>query len=237
LAQTIRQASQLKQLGAKAACVRDDTFTIKPKRSLSIAQALNDAGLKWRAMTRVNLVDTEFFRDLAGNGCAELDLGVESGSAKMLKLMGKGTTPEMNAAATEAIWNAGIVPCVMLMVGFPGETVETIKETRKWLTGVRAGRISFTLFQPYPGCDVWNHPDRYGVRLPDAPFDRWWQVGLEGTEDELVLDLPSITRKDLLQARRDLGNWIDDHVGSRDRTMLLLPEENHRSPLCAASAS
>jgi radical SAM superfamily enzyme YgiQ (UPF0313 family) len=218
LGQTIRQALHLQQLGVKAVYVRDETFTIKPKRCTRIAEVLHAAGLGWQAMTRANLTDARVLRHFAENGCLELSLGVESGSAKMLRLMDKGTTPTMNLAATKGCKEAGIAVCALMMIGFPGETVGTLEESRRWLAEAQPTRASLSLFQPYPGCDVWNHPERYGVKLPDAPFEHWWGKGLEGTEDDVVLDLPTISRRDLARGHRELARWMDEHIASRDRT-------------------
>src|SRR5271157_5691622 len=113
--------------------------------------------------------------------------------------------------------DAGMVAKAFVILGFPGETLETIDELKTWLLKAMPSGVTFSLFQPYPGCDVWNNPQNYNVTLPLNAFDRFWQVGLEGTEDELVLTLPTISKEELLKARREIGNVIDSKIGHRDR--------------------
>jgi hypothetical protein len=88
---------------------------------------------------------------------------------------------------------------------------------RQWVIKAKPSAVTFSLFQPYPGSDVWNNPQNYGVTLPNNAFDKFWIYGLEGTEDELVLSLPTITKGELLRARREIGAFIDSNIGHRDR--------------------
>jgi hypothetical protein len=86
-----------------------------------------------------------------------------------------------------------------------------------WILDTRPSACAWCAFQPFPGSDVWNHPENYGVKLPENAFDHFWQQGLEGTEDELILDLPTISKAELLRARREVGELIDKEIGYRDR--------------------
>jgi radical SAM superfamily enzyme YgiQ (UPF0313 family) len=219
------QIEHLARLGVKAVRVQDETFTIREERARKIADILHDHGMVWRAMTRVNLTNRDFFDYLSKRGCTELAFGVEHGSAKMLKAMGKGTTPEVNELSIKTTQDAGILAHAFLILGFPGETPGTVRELEEWTLRVRPDGVTFSIFQPYPGCDVWNRPGEYGVILPEAPFDAFWQVGLEGTEKELVLDLPTISKKELLDARRRLTALFEREIGPRDRMKVGRGEE------------
>lgn len=208
---------ELASLGVSCIRIQDDVLTIKEERCKLLADILNNYGMKWRGNTRVNLTNPDMFRYMAARGCIELGFGVEHGSAKMLKLMAKGTTPEKNTEGIKFCQDAGMVAKAFIMLGFPGETVETVEEMKGWILETRPSACAFCLFQPFPGSDVWNHPENYGVKLPENAFDRFWQQGLEGTEDELILDLPTISKSELLRARREVGELIDREIGYRDR--------------------
>jgi radical SAM superfamily enzyme YgiQ (UPF0313 family) len=135
----------------------------------------------------------------------------------MLKLMAKGTTPDKNTEGIKMCQDAGMVAKAFLMLGFPGETLETIEEMKAWILQTKPSACSWCLFQPFPGSDVWNQPGNYGVKLPENAFSRFWQQGLEGTEAELELDLPTISKRELLTARIEVGALIDQEIGFRDR--------------------
>ncbi len=173
--------------------------------------------MRWRGNTRVNLTNPSLFSYMAAKGCCELGFGVEHGSSKMLKAMAKGTTPEKNTEGIKMCQDAGMIAKAFLMLGFPGETLETVEEMKQWILKTRPSACSWCLFQPFPGSDVWNNPHNYGVSLPENAFDRFWQQGLEGTESELVLNLPTISKMDLLRSRVQIGELIDSEIGHRDR--------------------
>jgi anaerobic magnesium-protoporphyrin IX monomethyl ester cyclase len=216
-AQLISECEMLAGLGVTCIRVQDDVLTLKDDHCRRIADILHDHGMSWRGNTRVNLTDPGLFKYMAARGCVELGFGCEHGSAKMLKLMDKGTTPEKNTEGIKMCQDAGMVAKAFLMLGFPGETLETIEEMKEWVLKTRPDMASVCLFQPFPGCDVWNRPEAYGVKLPDAPFENFWQQGLDDDPRALVLDLPSITKEELVVARKEFGEFIDREVGHRDR--------------------
>jgi anaerobic magnesium-protoporphyrin IX monomethyl ester cyclase len=207
----------LAELGVSAIRIQDDVPTIRAERCRAICDLMDKYGMRWRVNTRVNLSDRTLFKYMMDHGCVEVAFGVEHGSAKMLKLMDKGTTPEKNTQGIHMVQDLGMVAKAFLMLGFPGEDVQTVEEMKQWIITTKPSACAWCLFQPFPGSDVWNNPDRYGVSLPDNAFDRFWQLGKEGTDDELVLTLPTITRKDLQKARIEVGELIDREIGHRDR--------------------
>jgi len=211
------QAAQLALLGVSCVRIYDDVFTIKAERCKRIADILSDYGIKFRGNTRVNLTDPSLFRYLEKKGCVELGFGVEHGSARMLKAMDKGTTPEKNTEGIQMCQDAGMVAKAYLLAGFPGETLASLDEMEQWMLSTRPDAVSWNLFQPYPGSDVWIHPDRYGIKLPENAFDKFWQTGDEVTEESVYLDLPTISKYDLVRRFREIAETIDTEIGHRDR--------------------
>lgn len=211
------QAKQLAELGVTCVRIYDDVLTIKGERCRKIADIMAHHGLRFRGNTRVNLTDKSLFVYLAQKGCVELGFGCEHGSAKMLKAMDKGTTPEKNTQGIKMAQDAGMVAKAYLMLGFPGETPETIEEMKQWILRTKPSACSWNFFQPYPGSDVWNHPERYDVTLPSNAFDKFWQTGDELSEDLIYLDLKTITKPQLVQAWREISELIDSEIGHRDR--------------------
>jgi radical SAM superfamily enzyme YgiQ (UPF0313 family) len=215
--QIAAQAAQLASLGVTCVRMYDDVLTIKADRCKRIADILQDHGLWFRGNTRVNLTDASLFTYLAKKGCVELGFGVEHGSARMLKAMDKGTTPEKNTAGIKMCQDVGMVAKAYLLAGFPGETLDSLNEMERWMLDTRPDAVSWNLFQPYPGSDVWIHPERYGIKLPENAFDKFWQTGDEITEESVYLDLPSISKRDLVTRFREFAALIDSEIGHRDR--------------------
>lgn len=214
------QVEMLARVGVKAVRIQDDTYTIKKERAKRIADILFDHGMYWRGTTRVNLTDPDLFSYLASKNCTELGFGIEHGSDKMLKLMAKGTTAKKNEEGIKLCQDAGIVARAFLMVGFPGETRETIDEMKAWVARVRPSACTLSLFSPYPGSDVWNRPEAYGVTIPDDVFGRMWQLGGEDSPDCVCVNIPGWTPEELWLARKDMVKFLEAEIGSLDRRRL-----------------
>lgn len=209
-----REVRALAEIGVTALRVWDDVLTIKAKRCRELAALFHDYGMLWRGWSRVNLFDPELFKDMARYGCTELGFGVEHGSARMLKAMNKGTTPEANTRGIHECQNAGISARAYLLIGFPGETWESIGEMRDWLDRCRPDAASLHMFQPYPGCEVWNYPDRFGVEIPPDKFSAMWEL-CDSDPSTTILDLPTMTTAELFEARKGLHEWITDNISLR----------------------
>jgi anaerobic magnesium-protoporphyrin IX monomethyl ester cyclase len=221
IAQIETEVKALAKIGVQAIRLQDDTFTIRDARCRQIADVLDAYGMKWRACTRVNLRDKSLFEYMESHGCTELAFGIEHGSARMLKAMNKGTTPEANEAGIKMAQDAGIIARAYLMVGFPGETEESIQELEDWVLRVQPDAVILSVFQPFPGSDVWNHPERYGVELPENAFDKFWNLGGDGDPEMMVLKLPSMSKASLFYHKQRLVKVFEQEIGSLDRTQVL----------------
>jgi len=220
LEQVEAQCKALVELGVGAVRIADDIFTVKEKRAMAISDILHDYGILFRATTRVNLKNPALFQHLYKKGCSELGFGVEHPSPIILKAMMKGTTPEANDAAIHMAQDAGIAAQAFLIAGFPGETRETLDEMRDWIPRCRPDGVVFSLFQPFPLTTPWETPEKYGVTIPDDCFNHFWQV--VGDEDEEpVLDLPTISKAELLSARREIKEVINTQIRHLDRRKVL----------------
>jgi radical SAM superfamily enzyme YgiQ (UPF0313 family) len=109
----------------------DDNFTIKKKRAVEICQGILERNLNisWVCCSHVTQIDKELLNWMARAGCFRIDYGVESGSPEILKNIKKGQTVEQIEETFKLTHEAGIKPRAYLMVGNPGETESTIKQT------------------------------------------------------------------------------------------------------------
>lgn len=214
------EVAMLAKLGVSAIRIQDDTYTIRKDRARRIAEILHNYGMVWRGTTRVNLVDRELFKHFKDHGCTELGFGIEHADDRMLKAMEKGTTAAKNEESVIACQGEGIIARCFMMVGFPGETWESVESIASWVRRVRPGGVTLSLFTPFPGCEVWNHPEKFGVEIPHAPFEKFWQLGGDDDPETLVLTLPTISKAELFRARQYLIKVIDSEIGHRDRTRM-----------------
>jgi anaerobic magnesium-protoporphyrin IX monomethyl ester cyclase len=121
----------------------------------------------WDATGRINILhraDDKLLDTLAANGCREVALGIESGSERLLKYMGKRITPEMTHSVVKRLTERGISVKGYFILGFPTETRAEMYQTVRlvnelWdLTDNQPGqfRASVFEFRPYPGTPEWS---------------------------------------------------------------------------------
>lgn len=111
----------------------DSLFTLPPRRLDELTARLIAEGrpVEWLCYARADdLTEPARVRRLRDAGCRQVQIGVESGSAEVLRHMNKRTTPEVNARALQVCRDEGLTTVITLVVGFPGETAATLAETR-----------------------------------------------------------------------------------------------------------
>ena len=118
----------------------------------------------------------DLFRLMKRAGCSYMHYGFESGSAEMLKRMGRDYTPEEARQVLADTKAAGIRTQINLMVGFPGETDRTIDESIAFIRD-NASIIDVvdTVNPVYLMAlsDLYTERDDYGISLPDTLPDTW----------------------------------------------------------------
>jgi anaerobic magnesium-protoporphyrin IX monomethyl ester cyclase len=131
----------------------DDIFGLQPKWVTDLAEQVErlDAALPFKMQSRVDLMTRNTVRALRRAGCAEVWMGVESGSQKILDAMDKGTRIEQFAIARENLRNEGIRACYFLQFGYPGENWEDIQKTVEMVRSTGPDDIGVSVSYPLPG--------------------------------------------------------------------------------------
>ena len=125
----------------------------RPKwvRDLAIEVERLDAAIPFKMQSRVDLMTPDNVRALRRAGCAEVWMGVESGSQKILDAMDKGTRVDQIAMARENLRHEGIRACYFLQFGYPGETWQDIQNTIELVRDTRPDDIGVSVSYPLPG--------------------------------------------------------------------------------------
>ncbi len=131
----------------------DDIFGLRPAWVAEFARevASRDARIPFTIQSRVDLMTPESVAGLAAAGCAEVWLGVESGSQKILDAMDKGITVAQVAAARQRLRDAGVRACFFLQFGYPGETLADIHRTVQLVREQLPDDIGISVSYPLPG--------------------------------------------------------------------------------------
>ncbi len=141
----------------------DDTFNIPLKRFKEILRMIikNEYNFTWSAFFRCQYADEETIQLMAESGCQAVHVGIESGSPQILKNMNKNSTVEQYHKGLELLNKYGIITYATFVIGFPGETQDTINET---LSFIEEAKPTFSLLWPWfcsPLTPIWNEKEKY----------------------------------------------------------------------------
>jgi anaerobic magnesium-protoporphyrin IX monomethyl ester cyclase len=93
-------------------------------------------------------------------GCERVYFGLESGSNEILRVMNKKTTVEAAEETVHQFACSGIKTAGFFIVGYPGETYETVERTFAWALSLPLDEISFTVPYPLPGTGLFERVGR-----------------------------------------------------------------------------
>lgn len=145
----------------------DNFFTYKRQRVIDICEEIErrKIKIKWNCMTRPDYVDSELLKKMFDAGCFEISFGVESGSKKMQKRIGKNLDLIKTKRTFHLANRIGIRAVLMLMVGNTGETTHTIKETLSFIKDLNPDQILVKTLQVYPDTEVHDFFEKQGLML------------------------------------------------------------------------
>jgi radical SAM superfamily enzyme YgiQ (UPF0313 family) len=112
--------------------------------------------------------------------------GFESGSPRILRNINKKSTREENTRCLEIARRHGLKVKALMSLGHPGESHETVMETRDWLMEVRPDDFDVTIITTYPGTPYYDHavphPTEPGVWVYEFKGDRLYSYEVDYTE-------------------------------------------------------
>jgi radical SAM superfamily enzyme YgiQ (UPF0313 family) len=155
----VAELAYLKErFGVKEVAFYDDSFTVDKKRVHAIADRIIISGLKinWTCETRVNLVDKELLRHMKQAGCYAVAYGIESASPEIIKTLHKDTTIEQVEEAVGYSHEAGLQVVGYFMLGSPGDTPDTIRQTIDFAKKLKVDFAQFSVTTPFPGTELYD---------------------------------------------------------------------------------
>jgi anaerobic magnesium-protoporphyrin IX monomethyl ester cyclase len=159
----------------------------------------------WSCMARVDFVDPEILELMYQAGCRQIRYGIESGSPEVLKIIKKQIKLDQIKNAVKWTRRAGIRTMGYFMIGHPGETKDTIRQTIDFAKRIDLDEFKINFFTPLPGTEIYREAYRYGhlsTNLRDFHFHRtpsFIPFGL--TEKDLIRDKKTAFREFYLRPR------------------------------------
>jgi radical SAM superfamily enzyme YgiQ (UPF0313 family) len=150
----------------------DDLFLASRLRVTEFCERLLATGLSitWTCTARVDTVKPGILALMKKAGCWEISFGLETGSNELLVAMDKAARVERSEEAVAWTHEAGIRTKGLFMLGYPGETPETIAATRDFVRRIPMDMMNLTKFTPYPGSPI--YVDLYGTKMRPEDWRR-----------------------------------------------------------------
>jgi anaerobic magnesium-protoporphyrin IX monomethyl ester cyclase len=179
-----------KRYGINEIFFQDDTFNLNHGWASLIFHEIIKRGLNkemlFKIDCRVNerLLTKDFLSLAYKAGVWNVFYGIESGSQEMLDRMHKGITVHEIKRAIQMTHEAGIKTQCSFIVGLPGETVKTIRETNDLISEINPTRYGWCFYCPFPGTEFEKEVTASGHKL-SIPYDEYGYGNVHCRTDEL----------------------------------------------------
>lgn len=154
----------VQDFGAREIRLWDDTFNIDIDRVRDICTLIIKKKLQvsWTCLGRVNCLDKQMLKLMKKAGCWQISFGIESGNEEVLKQINKGITKDLVRSALDMVHQAGIQSLGFFILGLPGETEATMRETINFAKSLPLSAANFSIATPYPGTKLWQEAKARG---------------------------------------------------------------------------
>jgi len=216
------------QFNLDAIWLRDDNFFVDMKRVEEIIKILTKEKIEIRWYTSGMRIDT--FNKLNSyqinllrkSGCESFRFGVESGSQRILDIIGKGITIQNVLDANRKAKKHDITPYYSFMCGLPTETakevIDTVKLSNKLKKDNKDAKIAeFTMYVPYPGTELFDICVTNGLKLPKK-LEEWATIDHVNSISRNMIP-PYIKKQDFKICK----NILDTSIITSDMVWDILP--------------
>lgn len=187
-----------KDHGIREFHVIDDNFTMDASYAKEFLRGLKGLGLdmSWAVPNgvRMETLDLEILKLMKDTGLYLISLGIESGSDEILRLMRKGNTVSKIRECVRMINDSGIDVAGFFILGYPGETEESIRKTIKFSLELGLVRANFFTYLPFPGSESYDQLASSG-ELDRVDWDNFYFMNA-------AYVTPALTRKGLKNLQR-----------------------------------
>jgi anaerobic magnesium-protoporphyrin IX monomethyl ester cyclase len=185
--------------------VADDAFTIFHSRTREICAGLKKMSVRWICESRVNFVNRELLREMADSGCFGIQFGVESGSQAILDSIRKGVAVDQVRKAVKWARELSLLTVCSFMFPHPGDTPETVSETKRFMLDLKAqgAVVALSGTAPFPGTYLWEHAVDLGAKIVTEDLEEFDLVSPAIVTREL-------TRSQISAAYEDLASICTD---------------------------
>ena len=174
--------------GIKGIMFFDDELNLDKKRMLAICEKIKELGdITWRGFFVTAKFDREIAEACKESNCYEVASGIESGSPTILRNISKPATVELNRKFLVTGKKAGLRTKAFMIIGLPGESWETIKESYTFLKSLgeyQPDDVDFSILQVYKGSNIYKTP--MDVEFEDYDSDKMYYKSSPDSYTDLI---------------------------------------------------
>jgi anaerobic magnesium-protoporphyrin IX monomethyl ester cyclase len=159
----------------------DELFIASKKHVIQICEEIKRRKLDvlWECLARADIVDDAVAQAMRDAGCHKVIFGLEAGDDRTLKSMNKHLTVEQSSRAVCLMVKHGIKVGSFFILGYPGETNETMLKTIRLASRLPLDYFSMTVPYPLPGTGLYE-------RVKDKMTAKEWEKPLHGYDHKLL---------------------------------------------------
>jgi len=164
---------EVRRRGVRDVEICDDSFTVNRARVVKIFELMcrERLGMRFRIKSRVNVVDRDLLKLAKRAGVYQIAYGMESGVQEILDRMNKRIKVSQIAEACRLTKQAGIMCHGSFVIGYPGETPDTIKRTLDFVVATKPSTVNFVPLIPFPQTTVYEEAKSEGMLVGDWRAD------------------------------------------------------------------
>jgi anaerobic magnesium-protoporphyrin IX monomethyl ester cyclase len=168
--------------GIKEIDIFDYEFPCMRSRTVEICRLLKERklDLEWACRARVDSVDEGLLREMRAGGCRRIYYGIESGVQEILDRVNKGITLRQVEDTIQVTKELGIRPLGFFLIGAPGETRETVRQTLKFAKRLDLDYVQFSKTLAKPLTPLWKK------MIEDTGSDYWREYILGNVGDQVL---------------------------------------------------
>ncbi len=184
--------------GKKIFVFGDNTFNSDLRRVEGFCDLLIDKRIDilWSVSLRADILNPDIAMKMKKAGCYNVSIGIESANDSMLERIGKGTTIARVKAGIKMLKEAGIEIMSQYVIGSPGETLGTVKESVAFAKQSGCDYINFYMALPFKGTRQWDYVLANGTMYTPNIHE------FHSINPRIVFETPEFTHKERLEAIR-----------------------------------
>ena len=202
----------MKNYKKKTFFFNDNSFNVDLKRVESFCNTILQRKLKflWTTPVRVEIITNEIALLMKKSGCYNVGIGIESANNSILRTMQKKNTIEAVQKGIRIFKEAGIEVLGQFVIGSPGDTLETVKESIEFAKKSELDFVMFYSILPFKTTAQWDYVLNNG-KLYNMKIHEFHTI-----KPRIVFETPDFSYSDRLKAI-DLAKKEGFYSDSNDR--------------------